>query len=324
LTNGAQSNEAVVERYRDLGYAVPGVSNYQHIAAQDGVSTMPLYEHGYNVGKRHQLGIGAREVEWFDFLLWQGLSQRQYVIDRMKRTADLVAIVHPASRDAYTADDMAQLTGYDLIEIVNGPFAVEDVWDAALSAGRPVWGIANDDTHDLRDFRRTAVGWNMVGSPSASTADIVAALRAGRSYAVLRTGAIDSVDLTVLDRVDVHESTVSISVSGAESTFAFIGQNGALKKTVKYAMGASYTFADGDTYVRTVITSPQTVLYVNPIVRYDGRELTSPAATVDAAATWAIRAGWGVGSLLAVFAYGRRRRTLQGVLRPALASRKTA
>src|SRR5262245_44949052 len=71
LTNGRQSDEAVAQRYRDLGYAVPGVSDYQKIAAQHGVETMPLYEHGYNLGKSHQLAVGAREVEWFDFLLWQ-------------------------------------------------------------------------------------------------------------------------------------------------------------------------------------------------------------------------------------------------------------
>ena len=74
--------------------------------------------------------IGAHSVEWFDFLLWQSLSHEQYIIDRVKAKTDLVALAHPATRDAYTPDDLQQLTGYDLIEVVNGPFAGEDVWDA--------------------------------------------------------------------------------------------------------------------------------------------------------------------------------------------------
>src|SRR5262245_42312253 len=147
---------------------------------------MPLYEHGYNLLKHHQLAIGAHSVDWFDFPLWQSLSNQQYVIDRVARTADLVALAHPPSRNAYMPSELRELSGYQLIEVVNGPFHLATAWDAALSSGHAVWGIANDDTHDLRDAGRAAVAWNMIDAPTASTADIVAALRAGRSYAVSR------------------------------------------------------------------------------------------------------------------------------------------
>ncbi len=129
LTNGRQSNDDIVRTYRSLGYAVAGVSNYQSIAAFDGVPTIPLYEHGYNINKRHQLAIGAHRVAWFDFPLWQSLHNQQFVIDRVAETADLVAIAHPYSRDAYTPEDLKQLTGYQLIEVVNGPFSFEESWD---------------------------------------------------------------------------------------------------------------------------------------------------------------------------------------------------
>lgn len=327
LTNGRQSDAAVAQRYRELGYSVPGVSDYQHIAADSGVATLALYEHGYNLGKNHQLAIGARAVEWFDFPLWQSLSHQQYVIDRVKRKTDLVAIAHPASRGAYSTADLQQLTGYDFIEIVNGPFAVEDLWDAALSTGHPVWAVANDDTHDLTDPRRTAAGWNMIGSETPSTSDVVRALRSGRSYAVHRTGSIDSANVTVIDRVNVEDATLTVSVSGAASTFNFIGQNGAVRKTVKDVMEASYTFAKADTYVRTVVTSPQTVLYLNPVVRYDGTELPAPVARVDVASTWVLRGSSGLGCCVLAFASARRRR-LAVLPRPqpvlADAKRKTA
>jgi hypothetical protein len=323
LTNGQQSDDEVVQRYRDLGYDVPGVSDYQWIAAQHGVPTMPIYEHGYNIGKRHQLAIGAHSVQWFDFLLWQSLSQEQYVIDRVKSKADLVALAHPATRDAYTPEDLQQLTGYNLIEVVNGPFSVEDAWDAALSTGHAVWAVANDDTHDLTDSRRTAAGWNMVGAPTTSTKDVVDALRAGRSYAVLRTGTVASANLTTLVQVDVSENTLTVSIKGAESTFKFVGQDGTVRETVKNAVTASYAIEPADTYVRTVITSPQTVLYVNPIVRYDGKNLPVPMASVDVASTWAIRGGSGLGvGLLWLALARRRRRSQQVVAHPVMANAK--
>jgi len=323
LTNGQQTDEEIVQRYRELGYSVPGVSDYQKIAAQHGVATMPIYEHGYNINKRHQLAIGAHSVQWFDFLLWQTLSHEQYVIDRVKAKTDLVALAHPATRDAYTTEDLQQLTSYDLIEVANGPFLAEDAWDAALSTGHPVWAVANDDTHDLTDTRRTAAGWNMVDAATTSTADVVDALRAGRSYAVLRTGTLDSAHLTVLKNVEVSDNTLTVSVTGAQSTFSFVGQDGVIRKTVKDAVAASYTIAANDTYVRTVITAPQTVLYVNPVLRYDGAGPPRPSARVDLAATWALRGGSAVGLAVASIAYARRRRRGQyPVARPVLTAKR--
>ena len=80
--------------------------------------------------------------------------------------------------DGPFAETKEVIVGYDLIEVVNGPFAAEDVWDAALSAGHPVWAVANDDTHDLTDSHRTAAGWNMIDAATSSTADVVDALEA--------------------------------------------------------------------------------------------------------------------------------------------------
>ena len=310
LTNGQQSDANVVQRYRDLGYDVPGVSDYQHIAAQHGIATMPIYEHGYNVIKRHQLAIGAHSVQWFDFLLWQSLSHQQYVIDRVKATADLVALAHPSTRDAYTPADVQHLTTYDLIEVVNGPFTAEAVWDAALSSGHPVWAVANDDTHDVNDPRRTAAAWNMVAAASSSTADVVNSLKAGRSYAVLRTGAVTSANQTVLSRVDVAEHTLTVSVAGAQSTFTFIGQDGAVRKAVTNATEASYTLTSDDTYVRTVITAPEAVLFVNPVLRHDGDRLVARAAIVDLSLTWVVRGGSAllVAVGLVLLAYARHER----------------
>jgi hypothetical protein len=327
FTNGKQTNDEIVRRYRALGYDVPGVSNYQRIADLHDPAAVPLYEHGYNIGKHHQLAIGARRVTWFDFPLWQSASQQQYVIERVKRTADLVALAHPNSRFAYTLDDLRQLTGYDLIEVVNGPFTAEDSWDAVLSSGRAVWGVANDDTHDLTDPRRTAAAWNMIAAESAKPADIIAALKKGQSYSVSRTGALEASGLTTLSRIEVVDGGLSVVCAGAPATFTFIGQNGGERKKVKSAHSAQYTLTRADTYVRVVVEAPQTVLYLNPVIRYDGRELAAVAASIDVAATWTRRTAFLVACATLTLLAWRRRAAVPAPAAPTVlagAKRKTA
>jgi hypothetical protein len=318
LTNGRQSSEAVVRRYKSLGYSVAGVSNYQQIAAFSGVPTLPLYEHGYSLSKTHQLAIGAREVQWFDFPLFQSLSHKQYVIDKIAATADLVALAHPDSREAYSRSDLTQLTGYHLIEIANGPHRSEEEWDAALSSGRAVWAIGNDDTHDLANRGRTAVSWTMIDAASVDTEDIVAALRKGRSYAVARTNEGASNVETVVADVAFDHGRLAVSVSGDPSTFVFIGQNGVIRDKVQDARHATYDFAEGDTYIRTVIHSPRTTMYLNPVSRSHGPERAVSRATVNGAATWSTRAGGAGAAGIILFLLDRRRHRAAGATSAAL------
>lgn len=305
VTNGKQSASQVVAAYKGRGYSVAGVSNYGSIAAFDGVDTIPLYEHGYNIPKGHQLAIGARSVVWLDFPLWQTVDQKQYIINRVGAAAELVSLNHPNT--AYTEDDTRSLTGYQLMEIVNGPFPVEDLWDAALSAGHVVWALGNDDAHDVTNLRRTFIAWNMIDAPSPSAADIVAALRAGRTYAVSLVG--NNAD-AALKSVEVSGANVTITSTGVPATYLFVGQGGVVRGTANQVMQAMYTFAATDTYIRTVIRTPNMVMYINPIMRYDGVALPSPVAVVNETATWLHRAIVLAVSVVVIFLLWRRPPTM--------------
>ena len=307
LTSGRHSNDEVVERYTRLGYSVAGVSNYHHIAAHDGVTTIPAYEHGYNIGKHHQLAIGARHVDYLDFPIWQSRSHLQFIINRVAATADLVAIVHPESRNAYDDADLQELTGYQLIEVFNGKFPHDQAWDAALSSGRAVWGIGNDDNHDLENHERLGIAWTMINAPSSDTTDIVAALKSGRSYAVVRTNE-DAIGETVFHSAAVSGETLTVTIRGAPSEFEFIGQNGSVRKTVSDTLTASYQLAPSDTYIRTNIRAPRTTMYLNPVLRYDG-VLPQPAATVDLLKTSLLRMTFAIGAVTGVGLFIARRRT---------------
>ncbi len=289
LTNGEQPSRDVAHRYRQLGYDVPGVSNYHSIAAHDGVDSLPLYEHGYNVMKRHQLGIGARRVEWLDFPLWQWASQQQLVINRVAAGSALVGLTHPTARGAYSNENLRHLTGYQLIEIVNGPFDAVDPWDVALSSGHAVWAMANDDTHDIDDPKRSGMGWTMIDAASTSTTDIIAGLRAGRSYAVGRQDDVPEGMDTRLADVRFENGTLHVTTEGVVPNIEFVGQGGRSLLTVDGARRASYTFDARDTYVRAVVHTPQTTIYLNPVLRYNGRALPTPVVTINGPRTWFLR-----------------------------------
>jgi hypothetical protein len=304
VTNGAQSDADVVRAYKQRGYSVAGVSNYASIAAFHGVDTIPLYEHGYNIPKIHQLGIGARHVVWLDFPLWQTMDQKQFIIDRVGAEAELVSVNHPNT--GYVDEDMRNLTGYQLMEVVNGPFPVEDLWDAALSSGHAVWAIADDDAHDVKNLKRTFIAWNMIDAPSASASDIIGALREGRTYAVSLVGSKPDASLK---SVEVNGTALTVASTGVPATYLFVGQDGAIRGTANQVMEATYTFAATDTYIRTVIRTPNLVMYVNPVLRYDGTKLPAPAAVVDETSTWLHRAIIFMVSALVVALLWRRRRT---------------
>jgi len=49
-------------------------------------------------------------VQWFDFPFWQGRHQKQFIIDLVRSSSDLIAIDHPSRRHSYTPDDVTALT----------------------------------------------------------------------------------------------------------------------------------------------------------------------------------------------------------------------
>jgi hypothetical protein len=193
------------------------------------------------------------------------------------------------------------------MEVVNGPFSVDDLWDAALSSGHVVWALANDDTHDLDDPRRTAAAWTMIDAPTPSTRDVVDALRAGRSYAVSRVGDTPVSMDTRLASVEVHAGRLVVNITGQPSRFAFIGQDGVVRRTIEDVTSAEYTFEPDDTYVRTIISSSRTTLYLNPVLRYDGMSVPAPAARVNYASTWLLRGSSALAAFSIVVLWRRRR-----------------
>jgi len=133
---------------------------------------------------------------------------------------------------------------------------------------------------------------------------VIGALRQGRSYAVSLVGS--NAD-AAFKGLDVKDATMTVSSSGVPATYLFVGQDGSVRGTSNQVMEASYTFAATDSYIRTVIRTPNMVMYINPVLRYDGATLPSPSASVDAPSTWLHRGIIFIISAAVVFLLWRRR-----------------
>src|SRR5688500_9235929 len=84
LTNGHFTPDSVYGKYVELGYSVPIVSNYHLLSDlpnKNASNYIPVYEHGYNRRKTHQLAIGATKVTFYDLPLYQSLDNKQFVLD---------------------------------------------------------------------------------------------------------------------------------------------------------------------------------------------------------------------------------------------------
>lgn len=116
--------------------------------------------------------------------------------------ARVVVVNHPSWTGALSGAELAAAPGWDAIEIASGHPLVErddaaaaesaeDMWDAALAAGRRVRAVAADDAHDFDGtvkpgepgLRAPGAAWVAAWGAGPSEESVCAALEEGRYYA---------------------------------------------------------------------------------------------------------------------------------------------
>jgi hypothetical protein len=296
VTDGSNNTfDKVWNTYRELGYSVIGISDYMKInkMAEDSSGYIPIYEHGYNIRKTHQVSIGAKEVTWLDFVFYQTVNHKQFLINLQRDKTEILALVHPAfSLEGYSKDDLRKLTNYDLIEPLNQQKYSFAHWDAALSAGNPVYLLADDDVHDIDDPLWYGRIVTYINSPDNSAKNIIAALKNGKAYGYSPyTPDGDTKEKKVkrfknlheLKEVKVKGDTLFVRADPGIYEIRFIGQNGKTLKKINNQNSGYYVFKPSDTYVRTEIDYKRDeVMYLNPVIRYSGdKPAKRPVAKVN-------------------------------------------
>lgn len=285
LTAGQDKTADVVAVYKNMDYDIVTVSDYQYINRFKGMDFdyLPVYEHGYNAGKKHQVVIGATDVEWLDYFFWQNRHHKQHILQLLKRNDPFVALAHAGLMSAYSKTDLARLTDYDAIEVLNHFGNCVNLWDVALSAGKQAWIIGNDDSHKISDPGQTGVCWTMIDGTSTQNNDVIDALKSGRMYGV--TGKNGKNDI-LLERVAVENNRLSVSCTGTVNKIRFIGQGGIELKAATDTTAAQIDLKPDYHYVRTEISGPNNTLYLNPVIRTNGILEKAKSATIDFTGTW--------------------------------------
>jgi hypothetical protein len=198
----------------------------------------------------------------------------EHAIGEVRAQNGVALVNHPNFDWALTQDDVLGADGANLLEIASGhPYvhtpgdatrpSHEQLWDAALTAGLDVMGVAVDDTHHLRtDADPEAfpgVAWVAVFADEVRVDTVCDALRRGALYA--------STGLT-LRGIEVSGDAYGVEPADDEAVVTFIGSGGRTLWRAPWRGGAQYHLTGGEGYVRARIEGPTGIAWA-PAVRVE-------------------------------------------------------
>ncbi|HOZ38761.1 MAG TPA: CehA/McbA family metallohydrolase [Anaerolineaceae bacterium] len=135
--------------------------------------------------KGHSNFLGLEQPYQGSFIA-NSQEEAQKIFHEAHQNGALISINHPYEANFGFCYDL-DLLDYDLIEIWNGPMRPTNLeaiarWDGMLKAGRKQVATCGSDYHEDTFFQRLASPCIYVLADSASESDILAAVKAGRSY----------------------------------------------------------------------------------------------------------------------------------------------
>lgn len=238
---------AVSYRQKDDFILLPG----NEISAR--AEGKPIHVNGLNIRKEMPRQEGATIVEAL-----------QKSVDAIRAVGGVPQINHPNFRWSFSHEEIRQVRNCNLFEVYNGSTQTnnfsaggrlghDEIWDHVLSAGKRLYGIADDDTHHFTgEFNmqrdNPGRGWIMVRASTLEPEAIVRALERGDFYA--------STEITL---AEYHVSNKEMSMLIEQErdygyTTVFIGKDGKVLKTV-HGTEACYEFDGSELYVRGKIFS---------------------------------------------------------------------
>ena len=290
ITNGRRSREAVIDSvYQAYGYDHYGISDYMHINphGSDRPDYIPAYEHGYGfIRKTHQLCIGAEKVLFMDFPFMQNLDTKQHMLSVLHQHTRFAVPAHASFHKGYKVNDMRFLSGYRLLEVGNPFGCAFDHWDAALSTGHRVYGLGDDDVHNILEANSSGKFFTMINTDDMAAEKVYDALDKGCSYVVeFHPHFNETLEVKVekmrtelfhLTRCELIGDSLVIETDAPSIQIAdFIGQDGKVLKHTEKCQQAYYVIQPEDTYVRVKLrVHNMTYFYLNPITRH-----TTPTPT---------------------------------------------
>jgi hypothetical protein len=289
-SDGDSAPEDVARWYRDHGYNFLVLSDHNVLTSIEPPAATPAADKtaaqpfilikGEEVSDRFQgkavhlnaLGIAAK-IDPQGGESFVSVLQRN--VDAIRRGNGVPHINHPNFNWAFSTAELQQVRNNRLLEIFNGHPQVnnlggggvpglEQVWDAILSSGTMIYGIAVDDAHHFKQPGNPAAagpgrGWVMVRADRLDGGAILQALDAGQFYA--STG----VELSEYS-VTARAMTIAIKQDAwAKYRVQFVGKGGRLLHEAVESP-AEYVFRGDEGYVRAkILESNGRLAWTQPI-----------------------------------------------------------
>jgi hypothetical protein len=286
-SDGDSTPDEVVRWYREHGYNFLVLTDHNFLTEVDGLNSSyraeekfivirgeeitdrfegkPLHINGLNVERevKPQGGKSVTEVIQND-------------VNVIREAKGVPHINHPNFGWAITTEELKQVENNKLFEIFNGhPLAnnlggggkpgLEGMWDAILSSGKLLYGIAVDDAHHFKfpwDKKNSlpGQGWIYVRSEQLTPRAILQALENGDFYA--STGV-------ELKDYQANEKSITITIEEekwSKYRIQFIGDGGdILSESINSP--AVYQFRGNEKYVRArIIESNGKMAWTQPVM----------------------------------------------------------
>ncbi len=285
-SDGDSSPDDVVKWYKEHGYQFLVLTDHNVLTSVGGLNALYGLDDQFAVirgeevtdrfGSKplHLNGLdAARKIEPQGGTSVLDVIQRD--VDAIRAVGAVPSINHPNFGWAVTADELKQVRNTRLFEIFNGHpmvnnlggggvLGLEEAWDAILTSGVTLFGIAVDDAHhfkrpDDRTASRPGQGWVVVRAEQLEAKALLAAMERGDFYA--STG-VELADY----RVDAKAMTITVKPnSWSKYRIQFIGNGGKLLQE-SLASPATYTFRGDEGYVRArVVESNGLMAWTQPV-----------------------------------------------------------
>jgi len=272
-SDGDSAPDAVARWYKEHRYNFLVLTDHDFLTEPEGLNTIFAARNkfllipGEEVSARHEerpIHVNAFDIRSTILPLGGGsvLETIQKNVDAIREAGGMPSLNHPNFHWAIRPDELRQVSGLKLLEVYNGHPTVnnwggggfeslDEVWDAVLSAGREVYGVAVDDAHHFKtlgaQYSNPGRGWVMVKARELTTRAVLDALESGDFYA--STG----VELEEVVRLD-DGLRITIKVPRhIRFTTEFIGADGkVLDRT--FDNPAEYRLKAGEAYVRARVS----------------------------------------------------------------------
>jgi hypothetical protein len=190
---------------------------------------------------------------------------------------DLLALESPFLMEVWNAFPTSNnLGGID--DTGDVAASTEALWDSLLSAGKVVWAVASDDTHEYYRFDdrlspTPGQAWVVLQAAQLTQTAVMTALRQGRFYAstgvTLQSYEADEHGIS-MRLVQTPEWSPATSKPNTRVVTRFIGGGGRLLAEVT-GLNPAYRFKGDERYVRAqIIDSNGRRAWTQPVFR-DGR-----------------------------------------------------